>query len=515
MAGVPKLEKEKVINRCNELNLKYILHERKEFNGKLKWVVTYECETHGQKETSWDSMRIIKGCRACSLSKGLDKTKKDEYLQQARQIAENNGGELLSTEYITAKEKLKFKCEEGHILYINANNLKNGNWCKKCKHRRYSIEEIKQHAILKGGECLSPRYYSNKDILTWKCINGHVWEDNYYNVKNFDIWCQECKKENNKFSWNYIDQFIKNNGGTLLEDKAEELDMDAVLEVKCKNDHSFKRSIKDLIYKERWCIECNRQERKLYEFNELQKVAEDRGYQLLSSPEEYEDQETKLKWLCPNEHVWICNGNNFKRERSCKECLLESRRIDIQLIHDLAENKNGAVDLVDGYQHSKQLLNWVCSEGHSFQINVDSALRGTWCPTCTSRYINEAKCKYIIEHLTGKTFNKTRTVLGRYKDFNTFLELDMYNDELKLALEHNGKQHYSFVKYFHETEEEFIKLKERDILKRDECIKKGIKLIVVKYDIEKDEDKINYIKTQLRELNIPIVNENIDMKGYY
>ncbi|MEK4907505.1 hypothetical protein NSQ92_10055 [Niallia sp. FSL M8-0099] len=139
----------------------------------------------------------------------------------------------------------------------------------------------------------------------------------------------------------------------------------------------------------------------------------------------------------------------------------------------------------------------------------------TWCPTCTNRFSNEAKCKYILEQLTGEIFIKTRTTLGTYKDNNTYLELDMYNEKLKLALEYNGEQHYRQIEYFYHDEESFIELQKRDELKIRLCEERGIKLIIVKYDIRTDEEKINYITQQLLEKNVQIKNKNISMKGYY
>jgi hypothetical protein len=51
------------------------------------------------------------------------------------------------------------------------------------------------------------------------------------------------------------------------------------------------------------------------------------------------------------------------------------------------------------------------------------------------------------------------------------LELDLYNEELNLAIEYNGRQHYD--------QEEFEKQKARDIIKEGYCDIFEIKLIIV------------------------------------
>lgn len=63
------------------------------------------------------------------------------------------------------------------------------------------------------------------------------------------------------------------------------------------------------------------------------------------------------------------------------------------------------------------------------------------------------------------------------------MELDLYNAELKLAVEYNGEQHYHLVDGMNDAGE----LKEqryRDRLKRKLCRERGINLIVVKYDVD-------------------------------
>jgi len=65
------------------------------------------------------------------------------------------------------------------------------------------------------------------------------------------------------------------------------------------------------------------------------------------------------------------------------------------------------------------------------------------------------------------------------------MELDMYNKELGIACEYNGKQHYEYVPYFHRGgESDFIAQRERDNLKRRVCRKLGIFLIEIPYTVK-------------------------------
>ncbi len=63
------------------------------------------------------------------------------------------------------------------------------------------------------------------------------------------------------------------------------------------------------------------------------------------------------------------------------------------------------------------------------------------------------------------------------------MELDGYNEGLKLAFEYHGIQHYKKVKFFHPTDEVLNVRKSDDQLKRELCNKNGVLLIEVPYSI--------------------------------
>jgi hypothetical protein len=67
------------------------------------------------------------------------------------------------------------------------------------------------------------------------------------------------------------------------------------------------------------------------------------------------------------------------------------------------------------------------------------------------------------------------------------LELDYFCEELKLAVEYNGKQHRELVPRFHGTDEHahsrFCAQLLRDATKKRKCREHGIDLIVVWYDV--------------------------------
>ena len=79
--------------------------------------------------------------------------------------------------------------------------------------------------------------------------------------------------------------------------------------------------------------------------------------------------------------------------------------------------------------------------------------------------------RFIFELLTGKVFETVR-------DHESKLELDGYNEGLKIGFEFNGKQHYEFSPFFHKSQDDFQKQRRRDHKKHKICTEKHIDLFV-------------------------------------
>lgn len=95
----------------------------------------------------------------------------------------------------------------------------------------------------------------------------------------------------------------------------------------------------------------------------------------------------------------------------------------------------------------------------------------------------EIECRKVLENIFNKPFDKSRPnflrnpVTSSFTDNN--LELDCYNEELKLAVEYNGIQHYKYIPFFHKNKEAFQNQKYRDFMKKELCEKNGVVLIEV------------------------------------
>lgn len=133
---------------------------------------------------------------------------------------------------------------------------------------------------------------------------------------------------------------------------------------------------------------------------------------------------------------------------------------------------------------------WECADGHRWRCGPWGIRSGSWCPYC-QWFFNEEKCRHIIQHLTGFSFPRNKSVLQG-------LELDGYCDKLSVAFEYNGKQHYEFSKFFHRTIVKFQEKQKIDKHKVEECKRLGVLLIVIPYtESTTDILLVSFIKSHL------------------
>lgn len=89
-----------------------------------------------------------------------------------------------------------------------------------------------------------------------------------------------------------------------------------------------------------------------------------------------------------------------------------------------------------------------------------------------------------IEGYIKSAFPSFRYQKEKYVPYrNNRLFFDFYIPELKLYIEVQGQQHYSFNKFFHKDVEDFTDQKYRDSLKTEWANEEGFKLLKLSYDI--------------------------------
>lgn len=219
-------------------------------------------------------------------------------IKDIREVAIQKGGRCLSEVYTNCGIKLEWECKLGHRWFASSDSVIRISWCPYCAGKNKTIKDMRQLAKNKGGKCLSKTYNGVYSKLQWQCKLGHVWETCPNNILS-DRWCPECGKIT---------------------------------------------------------ISKMRLSTSKWKFADVVKRIEQRGGVCLSSEDEYRGYVTKIRLKCQNGHEWATDAS----------CILG----------------------------------------------------GHWCSICKSN-LNENKCRSIIEQMTGKLFGKKRIakfILDGYND---------------------------------------------------------------------------------------------------
>jgi hypothetical protein len=174
----------------------------------------------------------------------------------------------------------------------------------------------------------------------------------------------------------------------------------------------------------------------------------------------------------------------------CFECKKgHPHYLSLSTAQEIAIERNGEC-LSDEYKNNSSLLLWQCAEKHQWTASLHNVKdRGSWCPTCCLP--TEAMCGSIIHALfPGYVFCKTRLPWLLTAKGEARLEFDLWNAELRLALEYNGRQHYEVVDRFHPNGEADLRHQQAsDARKAEVCEQNRVLLIVVPYTVHQTANR--------------------------
>ncbi len=346
-------------------------------------------------------------------------------LEDLQAVAKSRQGKCISKKYLGAREKHRWECVEGHVWEATPSPIINkGVWCPECakeirrqKKKKYSIEDMKKIALERGGKCLSKKMLNTQEKLFWICSKGHKWKTSSSSILR-GSWCKKC------FYEGVAGQYHKKD----IEDA-----------------HLLAKEMKGV------CLS-----------------------------KEYINSKGLLHWKCQMGHTWEASYGAISSGRWCPACanLKKSKKqikYTIRDMNDLASNRGGCC-VSKRYINSRTKLSWMCSNGHTWEATPANIKTGYWCPYCND-LIGETLCRVILEKIFKKNFIKTKPTWLVNSRSNR-MELDGFCEELGLAFEHHGRQHY-IKSYYAKTDRELELRKKEDKLKEKICKKNNVILLII------------------------------------
>jgi len=353
-----------------------------------------------------------------------------------------------------------------------------------------TLKECQDLAISKGGECLSKEYINVKTNMQWKCKEKHTWPATFKNIKK-GTWCPTCAGKA-KLTLEECQELAISRDGKCLS--TEYINALISMEWKCNEGHTWLANFKSVKNANSWCPNCAGKAKLTLE--ECQELAISREGECLST--EYINNQTHMEWKCNEGHIWFAVFNSVKDCCSwCPTCAGKAKST-LEECQELAISRDGKC-LSTEYINALISMEWKCNEGHTWLANFKSVKNSnTWCPYC-SKSRSEKLCREILEEYTGLPFASIRPNWLKNGVSGHNLELDGFCEDLRLAFEYQGKQHYEYIHHFHRNEGDFERQQERDKLKLELCKKHNIDVLIIPHTLSyQNENELRiFIKEEL------------------
>lgn len=306
----------------------------------------------------------------------LNNEHSSQKLVKLQQIAKKRGGLCLSKGYLGATTKLRWRCKKGHVWSAVPDSIRRGTWCHRCSikdradKRKLGIQKMYELAKLKGGYCLSKEYVNDRTKLKWQCHKKHIWFSPPRSIMH-GHWCPYCAGIA-KHTLLEMQELAKEKGGKCLS--RTYINSQTKLEWQCKKGHTWVAT--PLCVRKHWCPYCAGNAKS--NISEMQKLAGERGGKCLSN--KYRGRHIKLKWQCKNGHTWLTTPRTILNGHWCPHCA-GNAKLNINEMQKLAKEKGGRC-LSKDYMGANTKLQWLCKEDHEWNATPASIKSGTWCPKC-------------------------------------------------------------------------------------------------------------------------------------
>lgn len=337
---------------------------------------------------------------------------------------------------------------------------------------KLTIDMMRDLASKRAGKCLSNDYKNNLAKLLWRCPKGHEWEAAAASILR-GSWCPFCVGRRKTVL--DMQRWAQERGGFCLS--SEYVNPTTKLLWKCSVGHEW-QAIPNAIQQGGWCPFCaGKAPLTLAQRLALaKKHAAQKGGDIVSAV--IPSGRTPVLWKCAAGHIWKARLDNVIHTKTwCPTCAGVGS-VTFERANRVAGQYGGRC-LSNDFKYGYEKALWECRVGHQWKAAVNNILRRlSWCPKC-SEGVGERIARAYFEQLLGKPFQKIRPAwLQGFRRYP--LELDGYNAELKIAFEHQGKQHDKYINLYHSNDEKnFLDMQARDKRKLELCKKHGVALIQI------------------------------------
>lgn len=205
----------------------------------------------------------------------------------------------------------------------------------------------------------------------------------------------------------------------------------------------------------------------------------------------------KITLICPKHGEFEKTASALLHDTTgCPICIKERKRelfalgkdVFIERAHKLY-NGFYNYDRVNYYNNSTN-VEIICPKHGVFVCTPGNHLKGRGCPICKSEtFVYEQRLYNFLLMIFEET-----DIIRQYKPLwlTGNKSIDFYIEKYRIAIEHQGSQHFKKVKYFSTTDEKLQKTIYNDKKKILECEENGVHLLHFSYELTKVPNNCEY-----------------------
>lgn len=423
-------------------------------------------------------------CRIIDKYGELSEEEKIKRYQECLAIVTRKGGTLLTDHYEHCCTKMEILCEIEHYFILAADLLRiNHSWCDKCNllkelAKPMNVRQQKMYDRCKriieeaGGTIISTRYINNSVPIKYKCRLGHNREQRPACLFMGHL-CSECSGMA-RITKEWIKNYIESKGGKWLDER-EIRNQNDVIKVKCREEHVWDPLVSSMRIGT-WCPFCAGLAK--YTTEEMREILHKLNIRLVSP--EFINTKTPCKLECELcGFNWVGKVGHYMYDGStCMSCSGKIKRRTIEDMKEIVSRYGGEIVAgVENYKILKSILRCKCKRKHYFDITGEGLVYGRWCKDCRMS-LGEREVEVALNELDIEFEYQVKTYIGK-----SLFWFDFYFNygNKEYYIEFDGQQHFKRHDVFHESYEDFLKDRSRDIKKTNFALSSGVFLIRIDF----------------------------------
>jgi len=287
------------------------------------------------------------------------------------------------------------------------------------------------------------------------------------------------------YTTKHVIDFLKQKGITTVDANWQYTDVFAKFKVVCSKGHEWKVCWHDLQRKNRRlvCHYCSG--RKLTE-DEARSVVESKGGQF-DVGWKYVGAKSNIIVTCARGHKWMTCITKIRRGYWCPACgskrCHDKKRHDVEFVRSEISKKGGLVEPAWKYKNAVTPFWLTCLEcNNKWSTTWNRIQQGHWCPICdVHSRVKERMFRKFLQSVFGCDFLSQRPRWLINPKTQRRLELDGYDEGLRLAFEYQGIHHYELCGFNRFSPDLLRDQQERDGVKKLLCKAHDVVLIEVPY----------------------------------